>query len=97
MKSRRQIVFDWLMGGEEGYWGGSEEVARVDALLTALDAFQAMPPEASAIKMLRRAHVEMRRWKSCQNIGACRNCADDGFLLQLGLFLELHKDEGSPL
>jgi hypothetical protein len=36
-KSRRQIVFDWLMQ-DEGYWGGSEEVARVDDLLTKLDA-----------------------------------------------------------
>lgn len=36
-KSRRQVVFDWLMD-DEGYWGGSEEVEQVDALLAALDA-----------------------------------------------------------
>lgn len=36
-KSRRQIVFDWFMQ-EPGYWGGTEEVARVDELLAALDA-----------------------------------------------------------
>lgn len=41
--SRRQIVFNWLMGEDDfatrvdGYWGGTEEVAAVDALLAALD------------------------------------------------------------
>lgn len=39
--TKRQIVFNWLMGEEDltkhdGYWGGPEEVARVDKLLTAL-------------------------------------------------------------
>lgn len=34
-RSDRQIVFDWLMQ-DKGYWGTSEEVARVDELLRAL-------------------------------------------------------------
>lgn len=40
--SRRQIVFNWVMcepdfaTKSDGYWGGSEEVARIDELLSAL-------------------------------------------------------------
>lgn len=38
--SLRQIVFNWLMESPletvSGYWGGSEEVARVDELLAAI-------------------------------------------------------------
>lgn len=33
---------------------------------------------------------EMARWRSCQNIGACRNCADDGVILRLRTYLNAH-------
>jgi hypothetical protein len=40
--SRRQIVFNWVMGEEldqpDGWWSGSDGVAKVDELLAALDA-----------------------------------------------------------
>jgi hypothetical protein len=42
--SRRQIVFNWLMDEPDfatkpdGHWSGSDDVARVDALLAALDS-----------------------------------------------------------
>lgn len=42
--SRRQIVFNWLMDEPDfatkpdGYWSGSDDVARIDALLAALDS-----------------------------------------------------------
>jgi hypothetical protein len=41
--TQRKIVFNWLMGEDDlsksdGYWGGSDEVAYVDQLLTALAA-----------------------------------------------------------
>lgn len=39
--SRRQIVFNWIMGEDlanhDGYWGGSDGVKAVDELLAALD------------------------------------------------------------
>src|SRR5882724_494222 len=42
--TRRQIVFNWLMAEpdfatkSDGYWGGQEDVDRIDALLAALDS-----------------------------------------------------------
>jgi hypothetical protein len=42
--TRRQIVFNWLMAEPDfatkpdGYWGGQEDVDRIDALLAALDS-----------------------------------------------------------
>lgn len=52
--SRRQIVFNWVMGGDltrkDGYWGGRDEVDRADELLAALDsAAQPQSPSVDAL------------------------------------------------
>lgn len=47
--TRRQIAFNWLMDDPDfatkldGYWGGAEDVANVDAFLAALDAASDSP------------------------------------------------------
>ena len=52
--TRRQIVFNWLTDEDgwetrqDGAWGGPDEVARVDALLAALDAAPCVRVEVAA-------------------------------------------------
>lgn len=52
------------------------------------EEFHSAPPEAVPLPLLQRLLAELRRWKSCQSIGACRQCVDDGVILQLSLVVE---------
>lgn len=45
-------------------------------------------PEDQAVALLREALCEQRRWRSCQSIGACRQCVDDGVTLRIQTFLD---------
>ena len=38
--------------------------------------------------LLHEALRELRRWRSCQSIGVCRNCADDGVILRIASALQ---------
>lgn len=45
-------------------------------------------PNDTAVALLREALREQRRWRSCQSIGACRQCVDDGVTLRIKTFLD---------
>jgi hypothetical protein len=52
-------------------------------------------PNSESIALLREALREQRRWRSCQNIGACRQCVDDGVTLRIQTFLDSTTATGS--
>lgn len=79
--SRRQIIFNWLMDEDgwqtkkDGYWGGSEEVAKVDELLAVLDA---LPSASGASLNSGRLVSVIRQGSSVGPIIGCRLRLDDG-------------------
>lgn len=48
----------------------------------------AIAPSPTALDLLRECLREQKRWRSCQSLGACRNCVDDGVTLRLETFLK---------
>ena len=62
------------------------EARSVEAAALILNALNG--PEDQAVALLREALREQRRWRSCQSIGACRQCVDDGVTLRIQTFLD---------
>ena len=84
--STEEKVFDEhaLLREIEKVWGAHGAHAEVYRMLLA----SRCGPADEAVALLREALREQRRWRSCQNIGACRQCVDDGVTLRIKTFLD---------
>ena len=54
-----------------------------NAIMAGYDTAQSRHQSATHTSLLEECLRELRRWRSCQSIGACRNCADDGVILRV--------------
>lgn len=83
---------------EAALWTAAREAAGIPPGTTAErlgpDRSTAAPEVDPAITLLREALREQLRWRSCQSIGACRQCVDDGVTFRIKTFLDGIEPQG---